>query len=48
MSSFFNVEKDPAGEKVTRVFERDLTAWIPDVAGGESRRRSTPRRSWRS
>ena len=33
MSSFFNVEKDPAGEKVTRVFERDLTAWIPDLAG---------------
>lgn len=32
MSSFFNVEKDPAGEKVTRVFERDLTAWIPDLA----------------
>ena len=33
MSSFFNVEKDAAGEKVTRVFERDLTAWIPDLAG---------------
>jgi hypothetical protein len=36
MSSFFNVEKDPAGEKVTRVFERDLTAWIPDLAGVEA------------
>lgn len=33
MSSFFNVEKDPTGEKVARVFERDLTAWIPDLAG---------------
>lgn len=32
MSSFFNVEKDAAGEKVTRVFERDLTAWIPDLS----------------
>ena len=32
MSSFFNVEKDSAGEKVTRFFERDLTAWIPDLA----------------
>ena len=32
MSSFFNVERDAAGDKVTRVFERDLTAWIPDLA----------------
>ncbi len=32
MSSFFNVERDAAGEKVTRVFERDLTAWIPDLS----------------
>ncbi|MBM4197920.1 MAG: VCBS repeat-containing protein [Gammaproteobacteria bacterium] len=31
MSSFFNVEKDAAGEKVTRYFERDLAAWIPDI-----------------
>lgn len=33
MSSFFNVEREPSGEKVTRFFERDLTAWIPDLAG---------------
>lgn len=31
MSSFFNVERDDAGDKVTRVFERDLAAWIPDL-----------------
>ena len=31
MSSFFNVERDAAGEKVTRVFERDLAAWIPNI-----------------
>jgi hypothetical protein len=33
MSSFFNVERDATGEKVTRVFERDLAAWIPDLDG---------------
>jgi hypothetical protein len=33
MSSFFNVERDDAGDKVTRVFERDLAAWIPDLPG---------------
>lgn len=33
MSSFFNVERDPTGETVTRYFERDLAAWIPDLAG---------------
>lgn len=32
MSSFFNVERDDAGDKVTRVFERDLAAWIPDLS----------------
>ena len=32
MSSFFNVERDDKGEKVTRYFERDLVAWIPDIA----------------
>ncbi|MSR08092.1 MAG: hypothetical protein EXR82_00930 [Gammaproteobacteria bacterium] len=31
MSSFFNVERDDAGDKITRVFERDLAAWIPDL-----------------
>jgi hypothetical protein len=31
MSSFFNVEREADGEKVTRVFERDLVAWIPDL-----------------
>jgi hypothetical protein len=33
MSSFFNVERAADGEKVTRVFERDLAAWIPDLDG---------------
>jgi hypothetical protein len=33
MSSFFNVERAADGEKVTRVFERDLVAWIPDLDG---------------
>jgi hypothetical protein len=38
MSSFFNVEKDAAGEKVTRYFQRDLAAWIPDIGAVDPRR----------
>jgi hypothetical protein len=33
MSSFFNVEKDAEGRRVERYLERDLAAWIPDIAG---------------
>jgi hypothetical protein len=37
MSSFFNVEKDAEGKQVTRFFERDLAAWIPDLPGVDPR-----------
>lgn len=31
MSSFYNVVKDPAGQRVERFVERDLAAWIADL-----------------